>query len=501
MPSTSASFFRAVRKLRAPLLLAAAFAAELPAQIPAAEFAARRDALATTVGDGVVLVLNTLEPVPDYLPWRLSRPFFYLTGFREPNAALVMIQRGNTREAMLFVPPRDPAQEVWTGPRLGVENVQRSLGMRGRDVGQLYAVIDSLLATNVPLFVIGDLESGPLAVSPHAQIVNSLRAKHPTRRITDATAAVLALRGSKSEAEFDRLRIAAEISARGHLAAMRVIAPGVGEWEIQAAAEYVWRREGADGPGYTSIVGSGPNTTVLHYNASTRVAQAGELVVMDMAAEFDGYSADITRTVPVSGRFTEAQRAIYSLVLDAQLAAERQVRVGAPARAMTDSSNAVLRNGLARLGLTEGPDATYDCSVGARPRQCSQLSLYYMHGLGHGIGLDVHDPDQYYETGIIAVGSAFTIEPGVYVRAQLAEILPDTPRNRALLARIKPALDRFGGIGVRIEDDYLVTARGVERVSAGVPREIAEIERLMAEPRTPRDPSVTERFLRHRTGH
>ena len=496
MRLSPATTFRAARCVGLALLLAT----ELPAQVPAAEFAARRDALAATVGDGVVLVLNTLEPVPDYLPWRLSRPFFYLTGFREPSSALVMIQRGSAHETLLFVAPRDPAQEVWTGPRLGVENVQRTLGMRGRDLGELYRVVDSLLTFDVRLFVIGDFEGSPLAASPHRQILNSLRAKHPARSITDATAAVLAFRGSKSPAEFDRLRIAAEISARGHLAAMRVITPGVGEWEIQAAAEHAWRREGADGPGYTSIVGSGPNSTVLHYNANSRVALAGELVVMDMAAEFDGYSADITRTVPVNGRFTEAQREIYTVVLDAVLAAERQVRAGAQARAMTDSSDAVLRNGLARLGLTEGPDATYDCSVGARPRQCSQLSLYYMHGLGHGIGLDVHDPDQFYETGIIGVGSAFTIEPGVYVRAQLAEILPDTPRNRALLARIKPALDRFGGIGVRIEDDYLVTARGVERPSAGVPRSIADIERVMAEPRTPRDPAVTERYLRNRTG-
>jgi Xaa-Pro aminopeptidase len=152
------------------------------------------------------------------------------------------------------------------------------------------------------------------------------------------------------------------------------------------------------------------------------------------------------------------------------------------------------------VGLIESPRATYDCGTGTRAQQCSQLSLYYMHGLGHGIGLEVHDPDQYYETGMIGVGSAFTIEPGIYVRADLASIIPDTPRNRALKERIAPALARFGGIGVRIEDDYLVTAKGVERPSALVPREIDALERLLAEPRTPRDPSVTTRYMRDRTG-
>jgi Xaa-Pro aminopeptidase len=206
---------------------------------------------------------------------------------------------------------------------------------------------------------------------------------------------------------------------------------------------------------------------------------------MDMAASFAGYAADITRTVPVNGRFSPAQRELYTLVLDAHKAAERQVRAGGQARAMSDSSNHVLAQGLARLGLIESPDATYDCGTPERARQCPQLSLYYMHGLGHGIGLDVHDPDQYYVTGVIEVGSAFTIEPGVYVRSNLMDIIPDTPRNRAFKAKVAAAFATYAGMGVRIEDDYLVSGAGVERASSGVPREIGEIEREMARPRTP----------------
>ncbi|MEX2182361.1 MAG: aminopeptidase P family protein [Gemmatimonadaceae bacterium] len=474
-------------------------AAPLVAQMPSAAFAARRDALARTVGDGVIVVLGSPEPTPDFLPYQQSRPFFYLTGVLEADAALVMIQQGESRRAVLFVQPKDPAQEVWTGTRLGVDGVG-ALGFDGREASVLRTVLDSLLDAGTALFVAGDFTGGRGPRTPHDQFVEALRAAHPTARIADATGAIAALRGTKSPAELERLRIAAEISNRGHLAAIRLTQPGVAEFELQAIAEYVWRREGADGPGYSSIVGSGPNSTVLHYGASTRVAEAGEVIVMDMAASFDGYSADITRTIPVSGRFTDAQRELYSVVLAAQKAAERQVRVGAPARAMIDSANAALHAGLTQLGLVEAPGATYDCGTAERPRQCSQLSLYSMHELGHGIGLDVHDPEQYYRTGTIGVGSAFTIEPGVYVRENTLALIPDTPRNRVLKARIGPAVARHAGTGVRIEDDYLVTAAGVERPSALVPREIDEIERLMREPRTERDPAVVERYLRLKTG-
>lgn len=473
-------------------------AAQSAAPIAIAEYGARREALARSVGDGVLIVYGALEPVPDYMPWLQSASFRYLTGFGEPNAALVMVVRNGQHRDLLFVPPRDPAREVWNGLRLGIDGVQR-LGMEGRDIGTLDAVLDSLLADERPVHVVGDFGGGRTR-SPHAQLMAALQERYPGRSITDVSEAVLSQRGRKSAAELDRIRLASEISARGHLAAFRLAQPGVGEFELQAAAEHVWRREGADGPGYLSILGSGPNSTVLHYNENSRVARTGDLVVMDMAAAFDGYSADITRTIPVSGRFSAAQREIYEVVLAAQLAAERQVRVGAQARAMTDSATAELRSGLARLGLLESPSATFDCGSAQRPRQCPQLGLFYMHGLGHGIGLEVHDPDQYYETGIIAAGSAFTIEPGVYVRTNLAEAMPDTPRNRAYLARIAGQLARYGGIGVRIEDDYLVTPQGVLRPSAGVPREIDAIETLMAEPRTPRDPAAAERFTRYRGG-
>ncbi len=488
------------RSIAFAVLFASSGSVPLSAQIPASEFASRRAALPRTVGDGVLLVLGALEPVPDYMPWDQSRPFYYLTGFREPNAALVMVRRDGETTGMMFVPPSDPSREVWNGARLGVAGVRTRYAMEGRDAGTLLDVLDSLLTGNTTLHVVGDFDGTSMSRSPHMQILDGIRRKHPQRTISDVSAMVATMRGVKSAAELARLRAATEISARGHLAAIRLATPGVAEFELQAAAEHVWRSEGADGPGYVSILGSGPNSTVLHYNANSRVAESGDLVVMDMAAQYDGYSSDITRTIPVNGKFTPAQREIYEIVLAAQTAAERQVRPNAPSQRMIDSATVALAEGLTRVGLIESPRATYDCGTGSRVQQCSQLSLYYMHGLGYGIGLEVHDPDQFYETGIIAVGSAFTIEPGIYVRAQLATIIPDTPRNRALKEKIAPALARFGGIGVRIEDDYLVTSTGVERPSALVPREIDALERLLAQPRTPRNPSVTARYMRDRTG-
>jgi Xaa-Pro aminopeptidase len=202
------------------------------------------------------------------------------------------------------------------------------------------------------------------------------------------------------------------------------------------------------------------------------------MVVIDIGASFNGYAADMTRAYPVSGTFTPAQRAIYQLVRDAQMAGERQAKPGTPMRRMNDSASAVLAAGLTRLGLIDAPDATYDCGPDGKAT-CSQLSLFYMHGLSHGIGLEVHDPDQYdFGPRTLQVGSVFTIEPGLYVRENLLEILPKTPRNAEWIARRGDTVGRFQNIGVRIEDDYLVTPTGLEWLTKG-PREAAEIEQAM----------------------
>jgi Xaa-Pro aminopeptidase len=256
------------------------------------------------------------------------------------------------------------------------------------------------------------------------------------------------------------------------------------EYEAEALFEYAFRRSGGDGAGFVSIIGSGPNSTQYHYNANDRRIGRGEVVVMDVGAAYGGYTADVTRTLPASGRFSAEQRAVYQIVREAQEAAARTVMPGSSFEAWRDAARAVVAAGVARLGLTEGVEAAFDppwadqCQT--NPVACTQAFLYMAHGLGHGIGLEVHDrPHPWYGTGTFAAGDVFTIEPGVYVSRKLLEILPDTPRNRAMIAKVRPVVERYHNIGVRIEDDYLVTERGAEWLSRA-PREIAEVESEMA---------------------
>ena len=435
------------------------------AQVTQGEYAARREALSKELaGDGVVVVMGAVEPKHDYDVFTQDRTFFYLTGFLEADAALVIVHKGRDDRTMLFVQPKDPAQEVWTGARLGAAGVRDRFGFEGRDASTLHRVIDSLRAANGGL------------------------------KVLDATAAVERLRGTKSAAELELLRTAAKISAAAHLAVLHAIAPGMAEFEIQALAEYTFRRNGADGPAYGSIVGSGPNSTTLHHNANDRFMQPGDVVNMDMAASYGGYAADLTRTVPVNGRYSPEQREIYQIVHDAQQAGERQVKAGGSVKASSDSATEVIKAGLTRLGLIESPDATIDgCGEGAG---CFQYRLYYMHALSHPIGLEVHDVDQSGRSGHYDVGSAFTIEPGIYVRENTLDLIPHTPKNARFLVAIAPAVKKYANIGVRIEDDYIVTAVGVERITAGAPREIEAIEREMARHVTPagRDSAMVEAY-------
>ena len=441
-----------MRLLSALLLIPTALAA----QFTPAEYAARRDAIAAKLPNGAVMVLRGApEPVHDYLEYYQSPSMLYLTGIREPNSGLVLARSGSRTTATVFVQPRDPAVEVWSGSRIGPAGATRVSGASARLISELDAVVDSIGKRG-------------------ARIVSDT--DDTGRRLIERE------RGKKSPAELALIRRAVEITNEAHREAMRAARPGMHEYELEAAIEFVFRRNGAERPGFASIIGSGPNSTTLHYNANDRQSQPGEVVVMDVGASYMGYSADVTRTIPLNGVYSPAQREIYQIVRDAQAAAERNARPGMRSRGMLDSARAVIAEGLTRLGLIESPTATYDVrSPDGSLRQERQVGLFFYHGLGHGIGLEVHDPEQYYETGVIAEGSAFTIEPGVYVRENLLDLLADTPRNRPLIAKLRPLMERYRNIGVRIEDDYTVTAQGLEWISRA-PREIAEIEALMRGP-------------------
>ncbi|MEO7040253.1 MAG: aminopeptidase P family protein [Gemmatimonadaceae bacterium] len=487
---------------RTLLALLSLFAAvPLAAQVPAAEYAARRDSLAATMRDGVLLALGGEEPAEDFLTFYPVPSFYYLTGVTEPGAALVMVKRNDTVSTTIFVEPRDPARESWTGARLGMDGMTRATGIPSRSIEQLVPVLDSVLASSNHLSVVGDL-SGDGFATRDEQFVASLSKKHPNMQMQPANDLVARLRMRHSAAELALERKAIDITVRAQHDAISAIRPGINEFEIQALIEYTFRRNGADRPSFATIVGSGPNSTALHYSANDRFMKAGDVVVMDIGASYRGYAADVTRTVPVSGTFTTEQRAIYQVVRDAQHAAESIAKLGVTSTQMEAAADKVLAEGLAKLGLIESADATYDPGGELCRRRisrgCSQLSLFYFHALGHAIGLEVHDPTSY----VIAPGNTFTIEPGIYVRPHVLEDLADTPKNRALVAKLRPIVRHYANIGVRIEDDYFATERGVEWISRG-PREASEIEELMrtrAAVPAPRDSTIVNWYRQTEPG-
>lgn len=443
---------------------------QLHSQVAGAEYARRRDALTSRIDDAAVVVFGASEPEKDYHEFYQNQSMLYLSGIREPDAALVLVKDRGRLSATAFVLPRNPAAETWTGTRIGTDGATRLTGLPARVVDQLVGVLDSLASARPAMYFAGDVPPG---------LRDSLLRKHPQLKIGSAEEMVQQLRGRKSPAELSLIKRAVDITVLAQREAMRAMRAPMHEYEIEALIESTFRRNGAERPSFASIVGSGPNSTTLHYSVNDRLMQPGDVVVMDIGASFDGYSADVTRTVPTNGVYSAEQRQVYQIVRDAQAAAERNAKPGTPANVMSDSATAVIAAGLARLGLIESPTATYDAvAPDGSLRQAPQVTLYYMHGLGHGIGLEVHDPEQFYYTGTIAEGSAFTIEPGIYVRQNLLEILADTPRNRSLIAKLRPAVERFRNIGVRIEDDYIVTDKGLEWISRA-PREIDEIEALM----------------------
>ncbi|HYW52301.1 MAG TPA: aminopeptidase P N-terminal domain-containing protein [Gemmatimonadaceae bacterium] len=481
---------RTLRRFAALVTLAAVGtmpAAAQEVQVPQEEYNARRDSLAAKLNDGLLVAFGGRTPVSDYGPFFQLPDFRYLTNYNEPDAALVMVIRGGRTQSTLYITQAGARQAFYYGKRPDSLTVERTLGMRARAAGVIEQVLDSLAGSVKTVYTLADFAAADFATQDSLtrgqQWERRFAAKHPAITMRDAHPYLYQLRAKKSAAEMALIRKAAEISAEGHRAAMRLSQPSR-EYELQAALEYEFMRLGGARPSYGSIVGGGQRGTQLHYMRNRGELKPGDMVVLDAATEYEGYAADVTRSIPVGGTFSPEQREMYQLVLDAQLAAERNSKVGMSSIAAQDSSEDVRARGLARLGLIEGVDATIDMpwrtDCANSPRSCRQSMFWMIHGISHGIGLAVHDPAQFYSGNrTFKVGDSFTIEPGIYISTAMLESLPDTPKNRAFIAKVKAAVLKYENTGIRIEDDYIVTEKGTERISTGAPREIAEIEALM----------------------
>lgn len=450
------------------------------------ETAQRRAAFAEKLDSGVVIAFGGRALVHDFSTFFQLPSFRYLTNFEEPDAALVMVVRNKRATSTLFLTPLDGRTAFYYGRRTDSTTSVAATGMPARSFDALSSVLDSLAATGLPFYHIPDVETMDFArndsLTRGQSAIKALATRHPSLVVRNGMQPLMQLRAKKSNAELALIRQAAEISAEGHRAAMLTANP-LHEYELRAALEFEFTRRGAERPAYGSIVGGGVNGTQLHYMRDSDPVKPGDLVVMDAAAEFRGYAADITRTIPVSGTFTAEQKQIYQLVRDAQNVAEQMSKPGMRVRAASDSSVAVRARGLAALGLVESVDAMFDppwpVNCAANPAPCRQSNLWMIHGITHGLGLEVHDPLQ----GVGAnaefqIGDAFTIEPGIYVSTRALDVLPDTPKNRAFIAKVRATVLKYQNTGVRIEDDYIITDKGLERISL-VPREISEIEALM----------------------
>jgi Xaa-Pro aminopeptidase len=476
-----------IRLLAIAMLVVAGPAA---AQIPTAEYAARRDSVAAHLGDGVLLAYGAGDPMTDESDFHQLPSFEYLTGHRRMNAVFVMAMKsGKVTYQMLFEPPIDPRRALYDGFAPDSAELERRTGLGLRSNEHLRDVMDAL-ASRGTLWTVTDTHSRDYrttdSLSAERTFVQRFWAAHPSVVVRSADPLLDSLMVVKSPAEIALLRKAVEISAQGEVAAMKAVHPGVNEGTIHALTDYTFRMEGASGPSFRAIIGSGPNSTSYHYRANDRVMLSGEIVVMDMGALYDGYAGDVTRTIPVSGKYSADQAAIYAIVRSAQVAAEREAKPGAPVANGEKAIRAIMATELAKLGLTEGVDASFDppWADAARcervPVVCSQAFIYMAHGPGHGIGLEVHDAGgySYSPTGSFRLNEVFTIEPGVYISTALLDMLADTPKNRAFIAKVRPVVERYNHTGIRIEDDYLVTADGVEWLSKA-PREMKEIEAVM----------------------
>ena len=425
-------------------------------------FKSRRERLARSMGNGIAIVPTAPERVRNRdttFPYRFDSYFYYLTGFSEPDAVLVIIG-GEAARSILFCRPKNEEREIWEGFRYGPEAARAEFLM---DEAHAAEALDEQMPA-----LIGDRERLYFALGADPEWdahvtgwLNAVRARgrsgvRAPAEVVDLRSLLDEMRLIKDDYELATMRRAAAISARAHERAMRFARPGLHEYEIEAELVHEFVRQGAQAPAYTSIVAAGANACVLHYVSNRALLKPNELLLIDAGCELDGYASDITRTFPISGRFEGAQKALYELVLAAQSDAISAV---APGRSFSDPHECAVRTlaqGMLDLGLLQG---TLDGVI-----EAGAYRRFYMHRTGHWLGLDVHDAGDYGAEGrwkALAAGMVLTVEPGIYVRP--GEGVPEA----------------FWNIGIRIEDDVAVTASGCEVLTAQAPKQVAEIEAIM----------------------
>lgn len=463
-----------------------------------AELAKRRAAVFNRMLPDSVMILWSAAPRNyagdvDFM-YRQENNLYYLTNLRQKGSTLVLVKNadGAARE-FLFLPKRNPAAEMWNGKMYSNEDAARISGLKTIiDLTELPAFLQSLkdkknftskgganiniAAQNIYLLLPENEGDGDGMAEFNRE--NDFSKTLTAFKIENARSIFDELRLVKSPFEIRLLQHAIDITTEAQERAMATARNVKWEYETQAEIEYIFRKRNADYWGYPSIVGCGENATTLHYEESQGAVKSGDLLLMDVGAEYDHYTADVTRTFPVNGKFSKEQADIYKIVYDAQEAAAAAIKPGANSGEPSRAATQILKQGLAKLGLITAPDAKYQFSANGKLYEDYQYKIWYMHGWGHWLGMNVHDVGAY---GVpLKAGMVTTNEPGIYVRQDALDYLPDAPANKEFIAKVKPAFEKYKNIGVRIEDDMLVTDTGAEWLTKNLPRSIQDIEAFMA---------------------
>lgn len=452
-----------------------------------AELSRRRAAVADRMEDNSILILLSAEPKiytndVDY-PYRQENNLFYLTMIPQNGAQLVMVKDKGKVSEHLFLPKRNPQFETWNGRMLSNREASEISGIADViDMDRWEGFLDDLKQKRGFRFENSSMRIPDVPDKIYLLLGKDEREFGRERKLAKELAGYKTVNAAPMFAEMRLVKSPYEIKLLQH--AIDITAEAVGrsmgmarnarwEYEVQAEVEYTFRRRNADFWGYPSIVGCGPNATTLHYEEAQGRVKRGELLLMDVGAEYAHYTADITRTFPVNGKFSREQADIYRIVYKAQEAAASTIRPGVEFKVPGGAARDVIEEGLLKLGLITAKGATYDAEFNGRTFKAPQYRLWFMHGWGHWIGMNVHDVGPY---GVFKEGMVTTNEPGIYIRADALDYLPDTPENAKFRKAVQARFKKYKNIGVRIEDDLLVTKDGVEWMSRALPRSLKDVE-------------------------